>query len=116
MLPSTRRSFVSSRSLSCKRWLLARLATLWKGNGGSKRRSFRRRTREQATNVSPAENSFLPTSITTLFKVRPWALWMVTAQASLRGSCKREYEPPVEDQVRRSEMMGTLPSVRVGPL
>ena len=29
------------------------MATLWKGKGGSKRRSLRRRTREQATNVSP---------------------------------------------------------------
>ena len=71
VLPSRRRSFVSSKSLSCKRWLLARFAIRWKGNGGSKRRSFSRRTREQATNVNPAENSFFPTSITTLSKVRP---------------------------------------------
>ena len=35
------------------------------------------------TNVSLAERSFLPTSITTLLRVIPWALWMVTAQASL---------------------------------
>ena len=37
-------------------------------------------------NVSQAENSFLPMSITTL------ALWMVTAQACLRGSCRREHD------------------------
>ena len=63
VLPSRRRSFVSSKSLSCKRWLLARFATRWKGNGGSKRMSFSQRTREQATNINPAENSFFPTSI-----------------------------------------------------
>ena len=48
-------------------------------------------------NVNPAENSFLPTLITTLSSVRPSALWMVTAQASLRGSCRREHRPPAED-------------------
>ena len=41
---------------------------------------------------------------------------MVTAQASLRGSCRREHEPPDADQVRRSGVMGTVPSDRVGPL
>ena len=41
------------------------------GKSGLNRRSFRRRTREQATNVRPAENSLLPMSMTTLSRVRP---------------------------------------------
>ena len=40
------------------------------------------------------ENSFLPTSMTTLFRVRPWDLWIVTAHASLRGSWRREHWGP----------------------
>lgn len=36
-------------------------------------------TLEMATNVRPAENSFLPMSMQSLFKVSPCALWMVTA-------------------------------------
>ena len=39
-----------------------------------------------ATNVRPVENSLLPMSTTTLSRVRPWDLWMVTAHASLRES------------------------------
>ena len=41
---------------------------------------------------------------------------MVTAQASLRGSCSREYEPTDEDQIRRSGAMGTVTSGSVVPL
>ena len=41
VFPSRRRSFTSSRSLSCNRRLLARFATLWNGKGGLKRRSVR---------------------------------------------------------------------------
>ena len=73
VLVSRRRSLASSRSLSCKRWLLARFETCWNGNGGSNRRSSTWRTREQATNVNPVENSFFPTSITTLSSVT--TLW-----------------------------------------
>ena len=36
---SMRRSLESSRSLSCRHWLLERFATCWKGSGGSNRRS-----------------------------------------------------------------------------
>ena len=68
---SMRSSLVSSRSLSCKRWLLARFDTRWKGNGRSKRRSSKERTLEQATNVNPVENSFFPILMTTLSNVRP---------------------------------------------
>ena len=39
VLCSIDRSLESSRSLSCRRRLLARLATCWKGNGGSNSRS-----------------------------------------------------------------------------
>ena len=67
---SMRSSLVSSRSLSCKRWLLARFDTRWKGNGRSKRRSSKERTLEQATNVNPVENSFFPMLMTTLSSVR----------------------------------------------
>ena len=70
-----------------------------------KRRSYRRlckwRTQEQATKAE----DFV---YTTLSSVRPWALWMVTAQASLRGSCRREHGPPAEDRVRWSRVMETL--------
>ena len=55
------------------------------------RRSVNFRMREQATNVGPQENSFFPTSITTLSRVRPCALWIVTAHASFSGSCKHEH-------------------------
>ena len=41
---------------------------------------------------------------------------MVTAQASLSGSWRREHDPPDADQVQRSGVMGTVPSGRVGPL
>ena len=41
VFPSRRRSFASSRSLSCNCWLLARFVTLWNGKGGLKRRSVR---------------------------------------------------------------------------
>ena len=46
------------------------------------------------------ENSFLPTSMTTLFRVRPWDLWIVTAHARLRGSWRREDWPPDGNQQR----------------
>ena len=36
----------------------------------------------QATNLSPQANSFFPTSITTLSRVSPCALWIVTVHAS----------------------------------
>ena len=111
MLLSRGSNFASSKSLSCKRRLLARFSTLWNGNGGLNRRSVRRRTREQAVNVNPAENSFLSVSITTLS-----TLWLVTAQASLSGSCRHEHEPPSVNQVRRSGVMVTLSSESVGPL
>ena len=84
-------------------------------NGGLKRRSVSCLTLEQATYVNPQENSFFPTSITTLSSVSPWDLWMVTAQASLRGSCKREHCTPELDHVRLRGVMGTVPSWRVGP-
>ena len=73
------------------------------------------RTRVQATNVNPVENSFLPMSMTALSSVRPWDLWMVTAQESLSGNWSREHCFVVENQVRRSGVMGTVPSGRVGP-
>ena len=76
---SRRRSRASSSSLSCRRLLLARLATRWRGSNS---RSLKWRTREQATKVSPDENS-LPISTTALSRVRPWDLWMVTAQGKL---------------------------------
>ena len=44
----------------------------------------------QATNVSPQANSFFPTSITTLSRVSPCALWIVAAHASFSGSCNHE--------------------------
>ena len=60
-------------------------------------------------NVRPVENSLLPTSMTTLSRVRPWDLWMVTAHACLRGSWSREYwPPPEEDQQRRRGVMGMV--------
>ena len=40
---------------------------------------------------------------------------MVTAQASFRGSWRREHGTPDVDQVRRSGVMGTVPSGSVGP-
>ena len=75
-----------SSCLCFKRLLLLKLATRWNGNGGTKSKSERRRTREQATKVKPEENSFLPTSMTTLSSVYPWDLCMVTAQDGFRGS------------------------------
>ena len=54
-------------------------------------------------------------STTTLSRVRPCALWMVTAHASLRGSCSREHWVVDDDHVRRSGMIGTVPSESVGP-
>ena len=45
--------------------------------------------------------------------VRPW---IVTAQANLRGSCRREHWPPDANQVRRIGVMGTVPSDSVGPV
>ena len=51
-------SLASSSSLSCRRWLFARFAIRWKGNGRLNSRSVNLRTREQATNVSPQANSF----------------------------------------------------------
>ena len=74
------------------------------------------RTCEQATNVSPQENSFFPTSITTLSRVRPYALWMVTAHASFSGSCKHEHWPPDVNQVWQMGAIGTVLSGSVGPL
>ena len=74
------------------------------------------RTHEQATNVSPHENFLFPTSITTLSRVRPCALWMVTAHASFSGSCKREHWAPDVNQVWRMGAIGTVPSGSVGPL
>ena len=44
--------------------------------------------------------------MTTLSSVRPFALWMVTAQASLRRSCRREHEAPDVDQVQRMGVIG----------
>ena len=84
-------------------------------NGGVNKRSVMWRTLEQATNVSPQENSFLPMSTITLFSVSPCDLWMVTAQASLRGSCSREHWTPELDQVRLRGVIGTVLSWRVGP-
>jgi len=49
------------------------------------------------------ENSFLPTSMTTLFRVRPWDLLIVTAHASLRG---REGGARVAVKVDRITAMG----------
>ena len=63
-------SLVSSSCLSFKRRLLERADRRWKGNGGVKR-SFNWRTREQETNVRLEEISLLPTSMTTLSRVRP---------------------------------------------
>ena len=77
--------------------------------------SERWRTREHATNVRPALNSFFPMSITTLSRVSPWALCIVTAQASLRGICSREHALPPCIQVRRWGTIGRLPSCKVGP-
>ena len=41
---------------------------------------------------------------------------MVMAQANLRGSWRREHDPPDADHVRRSGVIGTVPSGSVGPL
>ena len=79
-----------------------------------KSRSVSVRTREQATNVSPQANSFFPTSITTLSRVRPCALWIVTAHASFSGSCNREHWALDADQVWRMGTIGTVPSGSVG--
>jgi len=49
------------------------------------------------------ENSFLPTSMTTLFRVRPWDLWIVTVHASLRHSWRREHWPPEGDEQMEDE-------------
>ena len=76
--------------------------------------SVKRRTREQATNVRPEENSFVPMSITTLSNVRPCALWIVTAQASLSGSCSREHCLAEDDHVWQIGVIGTVPSGRAG--
>ena len=62
--------------------------------------------------MSPVENSLFPTSMTTLSRVRPCDLWIVTAQASLSGSWRREHWPPEEDQQRRRGVMGTVLSVK----
>ena len=72
-------------------------------------------TRDMATKVRPAQNSFLPTSTTALSKVRPCDLCIVTAQASFNGSWRREQELPDNDQDLRSGVMGTVSSERVGP-
>ena len=50
------RSHESTRSLSCRRSMLA---TRWKGNGGLNNRSSNCHTREQATNVDPVEISHM---------------------------------------------------------
>ena len=115
VVASRRRSLVSSSSLSCRHLLFARFATCWNENGGSNSKSCIWRTREQATKVSPEENSFLPMSTTALSSVRPWDLWILTAQASLRGSCSRVHWAPEVDHERRMGVMGTVPSGRVGP-
>ena len=69
-----KRRRASSSFLSCNLRLLARFARRSRAKGGSNRMSVRCRTREQATNVRPDENSFLPMSTTTLSKVSPCAL------------------------------------------
>ena len=105
-------------SSSCNLWLLARFVRCCKAKGGLNTRSVRCRTQEQATNVRPEENSFLPmpTTCTTLSSVSPWALWMVTAQASFRGSCSREHWAPDDDHVWRIGVMELFYiSGRVGP-
>ena len=67
-------SRASSIWRSCSLRLFERFVRRCKANGGSNSKSVRRRTREQATNVSPEENSFLPMSTTTLSRVSPCAL------------------------------------------
>lgn len=64
-------SLASSSTLSCMRLLFAKFAIHWYRKGGSNSKSAKRRTQEQATNVSPDENSFFPTPMTTLSRVKP---------------------------------------------
>ena len=68
---SIEQSLASSTLCSVSRMLLARLATRWEANGVLNIMSEKRCTREHATNVRPALNSFFPMSITTLSRVSP---------------------------------------------
>lgn len=63
------------------------LVSKWRGEE-EKRRSVRHLTRDMATNVRPAQNSFLPTSITTLSSVSPCDLWMVIASMAAEDGNK----------------------------
>ena len=58
---------------------------------------------------------FLSNVITTLSRVRPCALWIVTAHASFSSSCNREHWALNADQVWRMGTIGTVPSGSVGP-
>ena len=80
-------SQTSSCSLSFRQLLLLMLVRRWNGKGGTNSTSVRHRTREQATNVKPAENSFFPTLMTTLSRVNiPWDLWIaIIAHGSFSG-------------------------------
>ena len=71
---------------------------------------MRHLTRDMATNVRPAQTSFLPTSTTALSSVSPCDLCIVTAQDSFNGNWRREHELPDDDQDLRSGVMGTVPS------
>ena len=56
---SRRRSLASSRSLSCKRWLLERFTTRWKGNAWRIKQKVLHVTHSRTGNdVIPVENSF----------------------------------------------------------
>lgn len=63
MLLSMWRSLVSSNSLSCKHWLLARFARCCKGTE-DQTEGLLGDTRDQAKNVNPVENSFSISIIT----------------------------------------------------
>ena len=91
LMASPMLSSLSMASLSLKSSAKSRTAldTLTEAGliGRINSRPSKLRARLSATYAWPLEKAPRPKSIATRSKVRDWLLWMVIAQASLRGSC-----------------------------
>ena len=74
---------------------------------GFMRQSCKERIRDMATNVHPAALSDLPKSMAALDSVWPCDLWMVSANASLRGSCCQDWRPSPANHSAVAGGMGT---------
>ena len=72
-------------------------------------------TNTRAGDKCQSTGKLFPTSITTLSRVSPCALWIVTAHASFSGSCNHEHWELDADQVWWMGTIRTVPSGSVGP-